>query len=153
LQWAAFVVPTLLWVKQAGWGVSQTFKLQAGSPKQLLTGLAAGPLLWLAVNAAIALRTGNAQEFAAAFTGGLPATAAAAAAAAAGSGAASPEMLLLGVGDGGDWSLQQGLMLLLFAAASPAGEGRSRQARVKQADATTNCNKREGVVSVLARCC
>lgn len=119
LQWTVFVVPTLLWVKRAGWGFSQTFKLQAGTPKQLLTGLAAGPVLWLAVNAAIALRTGNAQEFAAAFAGGLPA-------AAAGGGAASPGMLLLGVGEGGDWGLQQGLMLLLFAAASPAGEDRSR---------------------------
>jgi hypothetical protein len=69
----------------------------------------------LCINAAIALRTGNAQQFTAALTGGLPA--------AAGEAAVSPGMLLLGLSDGGSSAgVQQVLLLLLFAAASPAGE-------------------------------
>lgn len=83
----------------------------------LHAGLLAGPLLWLCINAAVALRTGNAQQFAAAFTDGLGAADAAAA-----DVAASPGMLLLGVGAGGIVSMQQVLLLLVFAAASPAGK-------------------------------
>jgi hypothetical protein len=73
-------------------------------------------VLWLCINAAIALRTGNAQQFTAAFTGGLPTDVAAAV-----DGAVNPGLLLLGVGDGGSAGLQQVLLLLLSAAVSPAG--------------------------------
>ena len=76
-------------------------------------GLCAGPVLWLGINAAVALRTGNAQQLTAALTGGLPAASA--------DGAVSPGMLLLAVGDGGSVSLQQVLLLLACAAVSPAG--------------------------------
>lgn len=77
--------------------------------------LVAGPVLWLCLNAAIALRTGNFQQFTAAFTGDLPTAAAAVDA------AVTPGLLLLGVGDAGGVGVQQAALLLLFAAASPAG--------------------------------
>lgn len=78
--------------------------------------LLAGPVLWLCINAAIALRTGNTQQFTSAFTGGLPTDVAAAV-----DGAVTPGLLLLGVSDGGGAGVQQVLLLLLSAAVSPAG--------------------------------
>lgn len=84
-------------------------------------------MLWLAINAAVALRTGNFEQFTAALSGSLPTTAAAGAttlAGAADGAAVTPGMLLLGVGSdagSGGISAQQVALLLLFSAVSPAG--------------------------------
>jgi hypothetical protein len=75
-------------------------------------GLAAGPVLWVLINVAIAIKTGNTDTWLAA-----------AGDAASSSSSSSPGVLLLGGGGGGagvGWvQLPQ---LLLAAAASPAGE-------------------------------
>jgi hypothetical protein len=38
LQWAAFVVPSVLWIQRSGWAVTKTMKLQRTDVKSLLTG-------------------------------------------------------------------------------------------------------------------
>lgn len=117
LQWTVFVLPTMVCAKRSGWSLIKTLKLQPSTAKYYITGLLSGPALWLAINAAVALRTGNMPDVFSAWTNGAPSVAAAGAAA---DGAISPGMMLLGVGNGGTASIQQVLLLLLFAAASPA---------------------------------
>lgn len=73
-------------------------------------GLAAGPVLWLAVNTAIAIKTGNTDILAGAAAG--------AASSSAGISEVGSGALLLGAGLGDQ---QQVPVLLLSAAVSPAG--------------------------------
>ncbi|WIA43570.1 hypothetical protein OEZ86_010019 [Tetradesmus obliquus] len=111
LQWGAFVLPTLYWMRSKGWDVRAVLQLQQlGTLQQWLAGLAAGPVLWALINAAIAIKTGNTDTWLAA-----------AGDAANSSSGSSPGVLLLG-GGGSEAGVGWGQLpqLLLAAAVSPA---------------------------------
>eukprot|EP00775_Hariotina_reticulata_P002325 gene2325-2633_t len=119
LQWLAFVLPSLVWVRSRGWPLVDAFKLRPAAWHYYLLCMAAGPALWFMINLAIAIKTGNTHVLF------LAAGTAAADVSSAGTSGGSAAGLLLLTGTNSTsliGGLQQLVLLLLAAAASPAGK-------------------------------